>query len=333
MSAGNDLVYELENIQYEHNGKTVLDIPYLSVEKGQISVLIGGNGAGKTTLLNLFSFLQKPSQGQISFFGNRISPKEFTSLRRRVGLVAQNPYLLRGSVLDNVAMGLGFRGHSYSERMEKASQALDVVGIGAFHDREANALSGGEKQKVTLARALALKPEVLLLDEPFNHLDQQSIQQLEDLLKRCVSDRGVSIILSTHEQLYGMAMSDQLISLVAGRLVDAPLLNTYQGRVEKNYFSTGKISIFLPEDLITGTHLIIDPVEIVLSTEALSSSMRNSYQGRVIRIAEEQGRVWVTVDTGEKFHACITHKSLHEMALTLGSSVWVNFKSTSVSVF
>ena len=328
----NDMAYHLKNISYEYDGKQVLDISDLAIRKNQITTLIGSNGSGKTTLLNLLAFLEKPASGDLSFFGDLKGDSQL-SLRRRVALVSQNPYLLRGTVLENIVKGLTFRGLSKHDQLQKASQAMDTVGIKEFADRNVKDLSGGEAQKVTLARALALQPEVLLMDEPFSYLDQKSTEQLEILLRKLTEEQNTTVVLSTHDHLQGMVLADAGISLISGRPVNTPLLNLFHGRVIDHYFDTEKIQIFLPVDIKTGKHIVVDPAEIVLSTDSLTSSMRNNFQGRVIAISEDKGRVWITINAGEKFHAQITQESLHEMSLNLGSDVWINFKSTSVKVF
>lgn len=314
--------------------KPVLDIPSLSICKGQITTLFGTNGAGKTTLLNLLAFLSEPVTGDVIYSGKKVAGKQHNlTLRRKVGLIAQNPLLLRGSVLENVIRGLRFRGVKRSDRKRLAERALDQVGITQLLDRPCRSLSGGEAQKVALARTLALGPEVLLLDEPFTHLDQQSTEQICRVLTDCCRQQGMTVILTTHEYQFGIALADHVISLVAGRPVHAPLLNLYRGRVSQGSFDTGKINIVLPEDIVSGSYILIDPQELVLSLEPLQSSMRNSFQGRVVAIAEQHGREWVTVEAGERFHVQITRQSLDDLAVTLGSRIRVNFKSTAVKVF
>ncbi len=338
MMDDHDLAYRLSNISFSYGDKQVLDIPDLAIKKNQITTLIGSNGSGKSTLLNLLAFLEKPATGELSFFeqkniGNKLTEKSQLSLRRRVALVSQNPYLLRGTVLENIEMGLRFRGLSKADQEQQAERAMETVGITSFSQRNVKKLSGGEAQKVTLARALVLKPEVLLMDEAFSHLDQKSTQQLEILLRKLVEEQGMTVIVSTHDHLQGMVLADEGISLVSGRPVNAPLLNLFHGQVVERHFTTGKMQVFLPEDIQAGRHLVIDPADIVLSNDSLKSSMRNNFKGWVISISEDRGRVWLGIDAGEKIHAQITQKSLHEMSLTLGSDVWINFKSTSVKVF
>ncbi len=326
--------YRLENVVFGYKNETpVLSIPKLLIKSKNITSLTGSNGAGKTTLLHLLAFLETPTSGHLHFFDEAVSPGDLLVLRRQVALVAQNPYLMKGSVMENILLGLRFRGVLKGQQQELARQALARIGMEAHADRDAGKLSGGEARKVALARALALQPRVLLLDEPFTHLDQGSVEQLESLLRRLQEDEAMTVVFSTHDHLQGMALADESISLMAGHPVDSPLLNLFHGRLSGNGFDTGRLHIQVPDDMGTGKHLVVNPAEIVLSTEALTSSMRNRFHGRVVAIAEERRRVWITVDAGEVFHAQITRESLRQLDLNLGSEVWVNFKSSSIKVF
>lgn len=327
------LAYRLEEVIYRYGDKTVLDIRSLNIGAGKITALIGPNGAGKSTLLNLLAFLKPPCHGKVRLGEQTAHPKHLLALRRQIGLVAQNPYLLRGTVLDNVELGLKLRGAALKLRRRRALEALGKVGLGGFACRKARELSGGEAQKVALARALALEPRVLLFDEPFTYLDQGSVDRTEKLIRAYIQEQGGTVVFSTHDRLHGLALADEVVSLVAGRLIAAPLVNVFHGRVRAGSFETGKISIVLPCDVKRGAHASIDPHEIVLSRTPLTSSLRNVFLGRIVAIAEEGGRVRVTVEAGERFQALITHQSLNELALSLGKPVWVHFKSTALNVF
>lgn len=352
-------LYRLDNLSFGYEKKPVLDIEQFEIRANSITALLGGNGVGKSTLLKLLAFLESPQQGSITFKGKPVGGSELLSFRRRVGLVAQKPYLLQGTVFDNIALGLKFRAVPAETIGRQVAGALELVGIADFADRTANELSGGEAQKVALARALALQPEVLLLDEPFTHLDQASIEELNELVSEFAKSGERSVIFTTHDRLHASILADEVMGLVSGRIVYAPLLNLFKGEVIEGHFKTEKININLPGDIESGKQVAIDPNEIVLSKQslcpegisfvapkgdkkvggnavplnsALTSSMRNSFQGRIVMIAEEKGRVRVTVEAGERFHVQITHQSLNELGLSLGEPVWVNFKSTSLQV-
>jgi tungstate transport system ATP-binding protein len=346
-------LYRLDNLSFGYEKKPILDIEQFEIRENSITALLGSNGAGKSTLLKLLAFLESPQRGSITFKGEPVGESELLSFRRRVGLVAQKPYLLQGTVFDNIALGLKFRAVPSETISRQVADALEMTGITSFADRAADELSGGEAQKVALARALALQPEVLLLDEPFTHLDQASIEELNQLVSRFAKTGERSVIFTTHDRLHASTLANEVMGLVSGRIVYAPLLNLFKGEVVDGFFKTEKINIILPGDIESGKQVAIDPNEIVLSKQslcptgisfvevegralplnsALTSSMRNSFQGRIVMIAEEKGRVRVTVEAGERFHVQITHQSLGELGLSLGEPIWLNFKSTSLQV-
>lgn len=327
--------YELSQVAHDYGGPSVLDIPSLSIAAGCVTALVGPNGAGKSTLLHLLAFIERPRRGSIRFFGEPAAGRRAVGLRRRVGLVAQNPYLLRGSVRNNVELGLKLRHAPLAERRARVEEVLRQVGVAELGARSARALSGGEGQKVALARALAVDPEVLLLDEPFTYLDPASVDEVEDLITRVGHAEGRTVVFTTHDLVRGQALADRVLSLVAGHLMATSLVNLFRGRVdpERGVFDTGRITIELPDGARAGTHLAIDPRDIVLSRQPLESSMRNRFEGRVTSIAEENDRVRVTVTAGERLHAVITRASLAEQRLELGAPVWASFKSTAVEVF
>jgi tungstate transport system ATP-binding protein len=325
--------YFLDRVAFAYAGSPALRIDRMVVEAGRLTALIGPNGSGKSTLLNLLAFLKQPDEGEIYLFGRRTDGGDLPSLRRRVGFVAQNPYLLRGTVLDNVSLGLKLRGIPRTERRAKALTALERVGLAGFAERPAHELSGGEGQKTALARTLVLEPEILLFDEPFTYLDQASVALTETILADYARKEGRTVLFSTHDRLHGLALADDVLSLFDGRLVNARLINVLHGRLRDGWFDTGKLLVRVAEDITRGAHLAVDPSEIVLSPAPLTSSIRNSFEGRVVIIAEEGARARVTVDAGEKFHALITPESMQRLGLVLGKTVWVNFKANAVKVF
>lgn len=327
--------YELQDVAYDYGGASVLEIPALALHAGRVAALVGPNGAGKSTLLHLLAFIDAPRRGDIRFFGESTAGRERLALRRRVGLVPQNPYLLRGSAWENVEVGLKLRRVDAAQRRQRTERALAQAGVLGLAQRPARALSGGEAQKVALARALVLDPEVLLMDEPFIYLDRASVEELEELIGSLNREQGHTVIFTSHDLVRAQALADTVLSLVGGRLMAASLVNLFRGRLDRGRgaFDTGRIAIKVPEGVGAGTHLTIEPADIVLSRGPLDSSMRNRFEGRVTGIAEEHGQVRVTVHAGERFHATITRASLAEQGLELGTPVWVSFKSTAVAVF
>jgi len=321
--------YQLDNLRFLYGEKVALSLPYLTVNAGKVTALIGANGCGKSTLLNLLAFMEAPDMGKIAFFGEQVRPEQLFSLRKRVGFLPQKPYMLRGTVLDNLKLALKLHGTHKAVWQKNSNAALERLAITHLGAQQAAQLSGGELQKSALARVLVTEPDVLLLDEPFAYLDQGSARLLETFIK----DYQGTLVFSTHDRLQGLALADEVISLVAGEQIKSPLINLYHGSCNNHIFNTGKIAIILTSDMVSCRHVSIDPHEIVLSRHALVSSIRNQFQGRVMTISEEMGKVRIAVAAGELFQVLITYEALHDLALNLGDCIWVNFKSNSVMGF
>lgn len=325
--------YLLNDITFQYQGKLALALPELRINAGETTALIGPNGSGKSTLLNILAFLSLPATGKMHFFADEVKKNQRCGLQKRVGFLQQNPYMLRGTVADNIKLALKLHGCAKAGRQKKIKTALQQLDIQELAEHQAKNLSGGELQKAALARILASDPEVLLLDEPFSYLDQSSTERLETFIARYARETRKTLIFSTHNRLQGLALADNVVSLVQGKSVNTPLINIYHGIIQSHGFDTGKITIRLPDVHSQGAHVSIDPHDIVVSRESLNSSMRNTIRGRVINIAEELGNVRIAVDAGEIFQALITHAALHELKLQLGDTAWINFKSNSVVIF
>jgi tungstate transport system ATP-binding protein len=212
-------LYKLTGVKKYHQGRLILEIPELALDAGELAVISGPNGAGKTTLLNLLSFLATPDEGSMEFNGRQIrSSQGLTGLRREVTLVAQHAYLFSTSVAKNLLYGLKLRGLNRNECSQRIAQALDAVGLAGFAERKARELSGGESQRVALARALALRPKVLLLDEPFSNLDPESEEVFERVINR-LPVGGCNVILVTHGREQAERLADRSLRLEQGRLV------------------------------------------------------------------------------------------------------------------
>jgi tungstate transport system ATP-binding protein len=196
----------------------------LELKAGEVSTLVGGNGSGKSTLLQLIALLLRPDGGELELAGERVHPRpdrlldrELVALRRRVTLLHQRPALFDDLVAANVAFGLRVRGVSRGEVGPRVTRALTRVGLTGFERRRARALSGGEVQRVVLARALVLETPVLLLDEPFSYLDGDARPLLLELVGDA-RERGAAVLISTHEPGAAATVSDRLLKLADGRL-------------------------------------------------------------------------------------------------------------------
>lgn len=214
----NDL-YRLNAIRKNHGERTVLAIDDLALAAGKLYTLTGANGSGKTTLLTLLAFLDPPTSGELHFGGEpvRWTNGALLPLRRKVTLLHQSPYLFNGSVFANVALGLKVRGIRGDERHRRVEEALDLVGLTGFGHRRARELSGGESQRVAMARALVLKPAVLLLDEPLANVDRGTCELLERVIVS-LPGRGTTVIMTTHDPAHPGRLGGERLHLVGGTL-------------------------------------------------------------------------------------------------------------------
>ena len=206
-------------LQVTRGNRTILDIPNLAIQPGEVMAIIGPNGAGKSTLLQALSYLIKPDKGEVLFRGQPCrTGKSLLSARRRMATVFQDSFLLDGSVFFNVAAGLHLRGCSSPEITTKANYWLERFGIAHFANRHVRGLSGGEAQRVSLARAFVVEPEVLFLDEPFTSLDAPTKVFLMDELEQVIKNTKVTTIFVTHDAEGIPFYANRLIVLEQGRI-------------------------------------------------------------------------------------------------------------------
>ncbi len=208
-------LYQLRDIQHHYGERTILDLPALDIQRGEVLAIVGPSGSGKSTLLRLLQFLEAPTAGSITFDGITISSRVALDTRRRVATVFQHPVLLDRSVFDNVAYGLRLRGER--DATERIMGALDRVGLRDYARSRARTLSGGEAQRVALARAIVLRPDALLLDEPTANLDPYNVSVIEDLIR---THDTLTMVLVTHNVFQAKRLADRVGLLLNGRLID-----------------------------------------------------------------------------------------------------------------
>ena len=325
--------YQLNNIHYSYGETFSLFLPNLDISAQKITALIGANGSGKSTLLSLLGLLIAPKTGSLTFFGELVTLKRQQDLRKQIGFLTQKPYLFRGTVIDNLNLVLKIYHFPKKLRKKKINLILEQLEITTLSKLQAKTLSGGELQKVALARALIMQPKILLMDEPFSYLDLPSIQLLERFILDYVAKMQTTLVFSTHDRLQGLAIADDVISLVKGKQIKSPLVNLFKGHFEGEFFKTAYLSIFPVTYIKSATHVSIDPREIILSRQHLNSGLRNQYQGRVIAIAEENNVIRVSLDAGNIFQVLITKQALPLLALKLGDIIGLSFKANSVVIF
>ena len=197
--------------------KTILSDISFDVATRDLLGIVGASGSGKSSLLRLLNRLDEPTSGTVFLDGadyRQLPPRE---LRRRVGMVTQRPFLFPGDVASNLRFGPAQREETVAD--EEVVRLLDRVGLPGFAGREVSVLSGGEQQRVSLARALANRPEVLLLDEPTSALDEESKLGIEQLIESLVLDHSLTCVMVTHDRDQARRTCNRAIVLEAGRLM------------------------------------------------------------------------------------------------------------------
>ncbi|HUN40448.1 MAG TPA: phosphate ABC transporter ATP-binding protein [Acetobacteraceae bacterium] len=211
------LALETRHLSRAAAGKVLLDSVSVSIEPGEILAVVGPSGAGKSTFLRLLNRLDEPTSGSVLLNGEDYRAIPPRVLRTRVGMVMQMPYLFPGAVAANVAFGPAQRGESLDA--EHIAGLLERVGLPGYQDRDVRNLSGGEAQRVSIARTLANAPDALLLDEPTSALDEASMHGIEELLLGIVQERQMTTVIVTHNRAQAARIAGRTMVLQAGRLI------------------------------------------------------------------------------------------------------------------
>ena len=209
---------EIRNLLIQRNGRETLRVDALDIQHGETLAVVGPNGAGKTTLLLALAHLLKPARGAIMYGGKSLMQLDELEYRRKISFVFQVPLLMDMTVEQNVALGLKFRGISKEETRERVNTWIKALGIESLSKRRSSQLSGGEAQRVSLARAFVLEPELLLLDEPFAALDPPSHAKLLDDLSNILKQDHKTAVFVTHNLNEAARLSHRIAVIVGGVL-------------------------------------------------------------------------------------------------------------------
>ncbi len=341
-------------------GNKVLEVSMLQVLPNEVLVVIGPNGSGKTTLLLSLALLLKPATGTIFCQGQPVSyGSELLQWRRRFAVVFQESLLLDTTVWDNVTLGLRLRGVKREEIRDRALKWLERFGIASLEKRQARTLSGGEAKRVSLARAFALQPEVLFLDEPFAALDSPTRQALIEDFGSVLRETKVSTIMVTHDRNEALVLADRVAVLIGGHIrqignpeevfsypVDEEVAgfveagNVIHGVVSSQSeglisIDTGERQLYAVSDLTVGAKVTMflrhEDVTLSLpSPQTIPSSARNHFNGKIAKVFPIDSQMRVTVDCGFPLVALITKRSWEDLALGIGREVVASFKASSV---
>ncbi len=354
-------ILEVRNIEVNRGGAILIRIPSLTLGEGEILSLIGPNGAGKTTLLQTLSYLLRPFEGEIIFKGERItSNHSLLNYRRKLAMVFQEPLLFDTTVFNNVASGLKIRGMKKGEIHEKVMEQLERFGIKPLSQRSAKTLSGGEAQRTSLARAFALEPEILLLDEPFASLDPPTRDSLIGDLEHILQQTRTTAVFATHDRMEALRLSDRIAVMNAGRILqigspgevmNEPVDEFVASFVGVETILTGKVvkrnggtfiasvegrEIEAVGDASLGETVVLcirpENVTVLIRPSREGTSARNVFRGRIVRITPLGFFQKLQLDCGFPLVAYVTNHSLEELSLTEGKEVKASFKATAVTV-
>ncbi len=351
---------EVIDLSHSYGEREVLQGLSLSIGTGEVFALIGPTGAGKTTLLRIIDLLEVPSVGEIYFDGNCVprSGKQRLEIRRRMSFIHQKPRVFNLSVYDNVACGLRWRQEKKNRIAEKVDHILEMVGLEGYKNRNARTLSGGEAQRVALARSLVLEPEVLLLDEPTANLDPISTAKIEQLISYVARQRNTTVIMATHDMSQGQQLADRIGVLLDGRLIQtgnatdifhSPLNeevahfvgieNIIEGVIIANNEGIATVNIGGNDIQAVSNYpagkevyTCIRPEDITLASSSIQSSARNSFQAKVTRVTTIGPLSRVEINCGFRLVALVTKISAEELSLQVGREVYATFKATGVHI-
>lgn len=353
-------ILEGRELRVAYQGRPILDVPQVEVVEGEVLAVIGPNGAGKSTLLRVLGLLEAPTSGTVRYRGQPVRPagREGLAIRRRFASVFQEPLLCDTTVRANAGLGLTLRGRPASEAAPVIRAWLERLGIAPLADRQARTLSGGEAQRTSLARAFAVQPEVLLLDEPFSALDPPTRDELLGVLHRLLREERTTTLFVTHDRSEALRLGDRVAVLADGRLAQVGPPEEVFGRpVSEGVARFVGVETILPgvvagerEGLLTvrvdgarlevlgeaslGSRVLVclRPEDLTLrppESAAPADSARNRLAGRIESLVWLGAQVRVVVDCGPRVVALITKHSLEELRLGPGAPVTVAFKATA----
>ncbi len=349
-------IVQLKNVTKQYGSITALDNINLEVDSGEIFTLIGPNGSGKTTMLRIMLGIEESTSGEIHFKGVRVDEDSLADVRAKSTMVFQRTALFNTTVQKNVVYGLKLRGYAKKQIEAEVKAALRMVRLEGYEKRWAKKLSGGEQQRVSLAMALALNTELLLLDEPTANLDPKNVSIIEETISWVNRERGATVVMATHNMFQAETLTHRAALLLRGKIVQVGTTREIFGAPSKDLASFARLENVFSGDstmLEEGTSMVdignglqievpikqtgrvtlfVRPEDIILSAKPLASSARNMFRGKVAGISDLGSLVKLRVDAGKEFVVQITKRSFIEMGFNLGSDVYLLFKASSVHI-
>lgn len=347
---------EIAGVEQFYGNKRVLKVDNLKVYSGDCLVVYGPNGSGKSSLLRIMALAEKPSKGEVFFEGEKVDDRNSLSLRRKMALLLPRPLFFKGTVKENLIYGLKVRKTPPGLVKERLEKVVELFSLSALMSRETRSLSGGEAQRVHLARAFILEPEVLFLDEPFSALDYPTREEKVLELKEIIKETGQTTVLVTHYREEAVFLAKEIAVLVNGEIVQ-------KGDVEEvfNYPASPEVARLVgvetvlkgvvkekrdgllvvkvgEQELVTSgqgeegkeTMLFIKPEDVLIAHQKLESSVRNWFQGKILDV-QSFGRFFrLQIDCGFLLKASLTQAAWEELKLKEGERVWAGVKATAI---
>ncbi len=305
---------EVQSISKQFGDFRALEDISLEVPNGSLTALLGPSGSGKSTLLRIIAGLETPDQGTVL-----IDDKDVTHARpqdRAIGFVFQHyaPFA-HMTVRDNVAFGLKIRNRPKAEVRTRVDELLSLVGLTKWSEQRPHQLSGGQRQRMALARALAVEPQVLLLDEPFGALDATVRAELREWLRRLHDDQGVTTVLVTHDQEEAMEVADRIAVMNTGTIEQVGSPREVYDRPASDFV----MSFVGPVSTVGGR--LVRPHDVTVSLTAAAGAIE-AMVTRVVHLGFEV-RVELELPGGEGARAQLTRGQTEELELTRGDIVYV----------
>jgi molybdopterin-binding protein len=336
-----------------------LDVERIEVPAGSVLAILGPSGSGKTTLLHILGLLERPDAGRVLLGGREVGVRD-REARLQMAAVFQRPYLFKGIVADNVAYGLVARGIAAEERATRVSAALKRVGLAGYERRSALKLSGGEAQRVSLARALVLEPRVLLLDEPLANLDALLKRRLARDFARILRESGASAVWVTHDHDEALVVADHVAIMGEGRIVttgpadevmglpadewtaeflgvEPPLAGRVRASVDGLVeIACGEAVVAVSGDAPVGSAVAFSvlPHDVILFADGAQlplTTARNQLTARVVSSEARGATNHIVLDAhGMRLSASVSRAATADLGLAPGTPVLAVFKATAV---
>ncbi len=347
---------EIRGVEQFYDGKKVLEIENLKVFGGDCLIIYGPNGSGKSSLLRIMALVERPSKGEIFFENQKINYRNSLLIRRKMALLLPRPLFFKGSVEENLVFGLRIRKAPRALIKERLEKIVELFSLSGILSRKAQTLSEGEAQRLHLARAFILEPEILFLDEPFSALDHPTREEKILELKQIIENTNQTTVLVTHHREEAVFLGNRVAILIRGRIVQEGKLEevfnypissevarlvgvetVLRGKIKEKKDGLLIVEVGKQEFVASGngvegkeTMLFIKPEDVLIARQRVESSVRNWFQGQILR-AQSFGRLFrLEIDCGFLLKASLTQAAWEELGLKEGEKVWAGVKATAV---